>query len=794
MDKKILLLLASTVIVAGSPFDINTAEAKIVEHNNGAIIRQLPRDNTLELLSIEQNYSKPEQRFEKQIKLIKYYEKKLDYERSDALFDELIGMLKEANDKEYNAFIDRLNYWAKETTVFYPNSSRFYYRFYLWEKNFGSIDAAIANLRKAIEIEKTNPQYHYEYAQYVLTNNEYEKAIRILRTLKSQYPRNIDYRIALAKAYTQAGQYNDAIREYRVATAFDPDNNDTVIALNELTDYTKTAKYSGENKPFYDPMTAVKPMASASGEKVVAFGSQAEPAQTPSQKAVSKAAAGKANYNRKAVNSAPVESKQNVNNPYTLVTSSQQNTAQEPQNAVAQTSQSAEQPAVMQTQKAQKATAPSQKRLMVSYVNGRKVVKIVNINTEVDARRSLQEASSTFSSQLNSSNAGYSNAQQSLPAENQVQFKKSTADSAESVANAFEKTTQNTQNAYSLKSDKDYVSGGQTNAVQQAQNVKPAQTQQTQQTTQSQQKAPQKSYRSGNGHNQLIVTYKNGKKSVQLANPDGTPVKDVRPDMKQSKQSNEKFKGTVDKSKIQEKASLKGEKDNTDAYIKASEYATQKQFQEAIDVLQKVQPATLRSLTAIAACYNDLGKTDEAIEYYNKADSISPNNTQILYSIGYLYFTKNEIAMAKDYVKKALEIDPSNQNALRLNAYMTQQDSNVATNQAVKFMNQGNYAEARKILTKSLQTNQNDFQSYYYLGHIDYATQKYEDATKAFELAIKYNPDYALSYYSIGLAFDKLKDFNKSLAAYQQFVNMETDDNKYTQYAKTRISTIRAKQ
>ena len=783
--------MASTVIVAGSPFDINTAEAKIVEHNNGAIIRQLPRDNTLELLSIEQNYSKPEQRFEKQIKLIKYYEKKLDYERSDALFDELIGMLKEANDKEYNAFIDRLNYWAKETTVFYPNSSRFYYRFYLWEKNFGSIDAAIANLRKAIEIEKTNPQYHYEYAQYVLTNNEYEKAIRILRTLKSQYPRNIDYRIALAKAYTQAGQYNDAIREYRVATAFDPDNNDTVIALNELTDYTKTAKYSGENKPFYDPMTAVKPMASASGEKVVAFGSQAEPMQTPSQKAVSKATSGKVNYNRNAVKSTVSESQQNVNSPYTLVTSAQQNTAQETQNAVSQTAQSAEQPAVMQTQKAQKTSAPSQKRLMVSYVNGRKVVKIVNINTEVDARRSLQEASSTFSNQLNSSNAGYSNSQQQgVSAENQVQFKKS--DSAESVANAFEKTTQNTQNAYSLKSDKDYVSGGKTNTLQQNKGVQQAQTQQTTQAT-SPQKAPQKSYRSGNGHNQLIVTYKNGKKSVQLANPDGTPVKDVRPDMKQSK-NNEKFKGTVDKSKIQEKASLKGEKDNTDAYIKASEFATQKQFQEAIDVLQKVQPATLRSLTAIAACYNDLGKTDEAIEYYNKADEISPNNTQILYSIGYLYFTKNEIAMAKDYVKKALEIDPSNQNALRLNAYMSQQDSNVATNQAVKYMNQGNYAEARKILTKSLQTNQNDFQSYYYLGHIDYATQKYEDATKAFELAIKYNPEYALSYYSIGLAFDKLKDFNKSLAAYQQFVNMETDDNKYTQYAKTRISTIRAKQ
>lgn len=769
MNKKILLLLASTVIVTGSPICLNSADAKITEHSNGAIIRQLPRDNTMELLSIEQNYSKPEQRFEKQIKLIKYYEKKLDYERSDALFDELIGMLKEADDKEYNQFIDRLNYWAKETTIFYPNSSRFYYRFYLWEKNFGSIDAAIANLKKAIEIEKTNPQYHFEYAQYVLTNNEYEKAIRILKTLKSQYPRDIDYRIGLAKAYTQAGQYNDAIREYRVATAFDPDNNDTVIALNELNDYTKTAKYSGENKPYYDPMTAVKPMASASGEKIVAFGSQAEPAQTPAQRALAKS--GVALTSSRKQTSSQAEITQKTNSPYTLVTTaSTQKSDVENTVGSQQYQETPEQPAVMQTQsstKTQKTSLPSQKRLMVSYVNGRKVVKIVNINTEVDANRSLQEASSTFKNQLDSSNAGYSSAP-TQNVENQVQLKNSTSNSSTSK----EDIMTSTKSAASTDNVSTSANIGESNAKT----------------------APQKTYKSGNGHNQLIVTYKNGKKTVQLANPDGTPVKDVRPDMKQSKQSQEKFKGTVEKTKVQDKVNLKGEKDNTDYYIKASEFATQKQFQEAIDVLQNVQPATLRSLTAIAACYNDLGKVDEAIEYYNKADELSPNNTQILYSIGYLYYTKNEINLAKQYVSKALSVDPSNQNALRLNAYMSQQDSNVATNQAVKYMNQGNYAEARKILTKSLQTNQNDFQSYYYLGHIDYATQKYEDATKAFELAIKYNPEYALSYYSIGLAFDKLKDFNKSLAAYQQFVNMETDDNKYTQYAKTRISTIRAKQ
>ena len=99
----------------------------------------------------------------------------------------------------------------------------------------------------------------------------------------------------------------------------------------------------------------------------------------------------------------------------------------------------------------------------------------------------------------------------------------------------------------------------------------------------------------------------------------------------------------------------------------------------------------------------------------------------------------------------------------------------------------------KKYLEKIVKENPSDFQAYYYLGHIGYATQKYEEATRNFSLAIQYNPEYALSYYSIGLAFDKLREFHHSLPAYEQFLKMETDDNKYTQYAKTRIATIRAK-
>ena len=49
--------------------------------------------------------------------------------------------------------------------------------------------------------------------------------------------------------------------------------------------------------------------------------------------------------------------------------------------------------------------------------------------------------------------------------------------------------------------------------------------------------------------------------------------------------------------------------------------------------------------------------------------------------------------------------------------------------------------------------------------------------------------DYKLKYKS----YDKLKEFNRSQLAYEQFLKMELDENKYTQYAKTRVATIQSK-
>ena len=70
-----------------------------------------------------------------------------------------------------------------------------------------------------------------------------------------------------------------------------------------------------------------------------------------------------------------------------------------------------------------------------------------------------------------------------------------------------------------------------------------------------------------------------------------------------------------------------------------------------------------------------------------------------------MYYTKGDIQQAKKYVDAAIAADPQNANAQQLKQHLSLQDSNEVMNQAVTYMNQGEYANAKKLMEKlSLQT------------------------------------------------------------------------------------------
>lgn len=790
MNKKLSLLLISSIISSVVMINGEIAEASIAKQtSDGAIINSYGLGYEQELNHIyESSLPKLEKYYQMTEVCIKY----IDFNEAEDYFIDYISELSAAqqnNKAEFYKSFNKMQNLLRETANRFPSNA--YPKCFLAKLSHlvGDYDSAFDLIKECIKLDKKNSFYKYELASLYMDTQQYEKAIRILEQLKLQYPREKEFRVALASAYEGLGMYNDAVREYRVAVAFEPEDNDAVAALVSASTYSQ---FIAKNQPFYDPMTAVakRPATTAttvSKQDVIAFGTSTAPAFSSSKTYTTSIKDAKGKYVTatktsnvpKTVSSdsqshvtlahsqaQPSQTAQNtgvaeISDRYQNVDRQEasQSVANEPSSQqkssvynLTNNKASQQQPmALNQRQPKTPRSASSNKRVMVSYINGRKVVKIVNISQDSDVSQTLSNYSGSLSKQFADMNSNGN-------ASNQDAYSFSSSDNTQTNNSSYTTSKYNyTDDYYSNTSSNNGTTGAGTIPKLKIKNP-PANNQTVQKTAEP--------------------AVKN-EKTKNAAENKKLKIKDTETKKNQNPKSSN--------------ASQTGQSENTELYLKANELLAQNQYQQVIDLLGKINPPTLRSLTSIASCYNALGNTDAAIDYYNRADKISPNNSQILFSLAYLYFSKNEVEKAKNYLNQSLQIDPNNANALQLKTFMSQQDSNGDMNKAISYMNSGNYTDSKKILDKLAEKDASNFQVYYYLGHVCYATQKYADAVQDFLKAIKLNSEYALSYYSLGLAYDKLKKFNDSLASYERFVQMSTDDNKYTQYAKTRISTIKAK-
>lgn len=784
------MLLASAVLVTGMFADESTVQARTVLGTNGAIIRQLPRTNTDALKQIMSKYSTPDKRFDRQAAIFDYYDRNHRYIEADMAFNEFIGMIKDLDGKAREKEIAKWTPFIEEGINDQPNNARRHYQKSVWERNFGSNEKAFEAIKHAVALDFQNINYRYEYAQFALDHNDYDKAIEIYTALKKGYPHDVDYRIALAKAYSQAGQYDKAIHEYRVASAFEPGNNETVIALNEAVN-AYYSEMGGQN--FYDPMTNVAYSRGGNanvGQTTPSYEQRGTRQVSPTMMALS--ASGTKNIEQEVDENQPSQSKYAPVDNRQMVNASNRGGKKMPNVKESTQRRNLQYSHSVNSGNYRPQPAPrtnSNKRILVTYVNGRRVVRIVNVNTENDSMNAVQNASATFENQLENTNSSYE--EQDLRQRQQS----NTIDFAPSETEYTQPSTPS-----------------QTTSKYQTANTTPQSGEIGTRTTIEGDPSVKSLTNSQNRRPVMYVSYQNGKRVIRMVNPNSTalgsssaPVANTQSSQTVSSTQTQKVEKQKEKKVKQDKKQKKNKaskadnkpitssQENTDMYIRANELLTQEDYRGTIQVLEGVNPPTLRSLTIIASCYSALGQPQTAIEYYNRADSMSPNNTQILYSLAYLYYTKGDIQQAKKYVDAAIAADPQNANAQQLKQHLSLQDSNEVMNQAVTYMNQGEYANAKKLMEKVVASNPNDFQAYYYLGHIAYATEKYEESTRNFMMAIKNNPNYALSYYSLGLAYDKLREYNRSQLAYEQFLKMELDENKYTQYAKTRVATIQSK-
>lgn len=219
-------------------------------------------------------------------------------------------------------------------------------------------------------------------------------------------------------------------------------------------------------------------------------------------------------------------------------------------------------------------------------------------------------------------------------------------------------------------------------------------------------------------------------------------------------------------------------------------------FQDALSIYQKIQPASFDSISGMGSTYYALGNLKEALNYYKKAFSLKPNDSDINYLLALTYSDLEDINNAAVYAKKAMELNPQNNDAKELYDYISKSQDDRTLKNIISLYDNKQYTTAISRLNQYLNsgkatTSKKSSLAYYYRGLCYEALNNQSLAIKDYQMTIKLDPNVNIAYYSLAVGYDSLKQYKNALTYYRLYLSKEKNQNEFTGYSKTRIEELK---
>ena len=206
------------------------------------------------------------------------------------------------------------------------------------------------------------------------------------------------------------------------------------------------------------------------------------------------------------------------------------------------------------------------------------------------------------------------------------------------------------------------------------------------------------------------------------------------------------------------------------------------------------------AINLLASCYNIANRSDEALKYYIELTKIAPDTATSWLSLGTYYFTKSNFEKSVENLKKALELEPENVEAITLisQAYDMLQDTDNAIKAYEKAKALNNMEKAfpynlgliyNKLLnaeglnpetkTKYLDKLVENFGlvieldpdiqiAYQMKAYAEIQLEKYNDAIKTLKAGIEYFPKEGALWFNIGIAYSHLAKAKEAKEAFNK--------------------------
>ena len=183
----------------------------------------------------------------------------------------------------------------------------------------------------------------------------------------------------------------------------------------------------------------------------------------------------------------------------------------------------------------------------------------------------------------------------------------------------------------------------------------------------------------------------------------------------------------------------------------------------------------------------------QAIEVYLEALEFSPENPEVLTTIGLLYLRLGENYRAFDFLGNSLTHDPKNPKTIlaagsiiqdhsdmdvalikyRVAAVQTPNSAQLWNNIGMCFFGKQRYIASIACLKRALYLDPFEWIISYNLGLVHLNTGQCASAFHFFSSSINLKPDFPSSYMYLAITLAKLDDFDNACSAYEKAIDME---------------------
>ncbi len=168
----------------------------------------------------------------------------------------------------------------------------------------------------------------------------------------------------------------------------------------------------------------------------------------------------------------------------------------------------------------------------------------------------------------------------------------------------------------------------------------------------------------------------------------------------------------------------------------------------------------------LAHIYRSLNQIDEAQKELILVANLEPDNSNVLFEIGELFYMRNYTDNAVAYFQKALRMNPQHSDS---HYYL-----------GIIFYRSGKFDEAQTSLNRAIQYNPKNYKAHLYLGLVSKAMGQFDKATKEFEIAER-DPEVRLrALLENGKTFLERGNLTKAIVELERALKFSAEENDIT--------------